>query len=82
MDRIIVAMLDDLLTKLPAPPELLTFQEISDEHRHRVALVWFQGRGIHTMDFKGFVPSKFGELRDQICTTLGPKNNCVMQFDF
>ena len=36
----------------------------------------------HSVEFEGFVASKFGGLRDQICTTFGPKVNYVLQVDF
>ena len=34
-------------------------------------------RPLHKVDFKDFIPSKYGGLRGQICTTSGPKLNCV-----
>jgi len=37
---------------------------------------------IHTVDFEGFVASDIRGLRDQLCTALGPKVNCVQQVDF
>ena len=37
---------------------------------------------IHTMEYAGFVGSKFRALCDQICTTQGPEVNCVRQVDF
>ena len=36
----------------------------------------------HTVDYEGFVPFNFGGLRDQICTSYGPKVDCVRQVDF
>ena len=43
---------------------------------------------IHTVGFEGFVSnfrafpeSKFRAIRDQICTTQGPKQNCVGSLD-
>jgi len=40
------------------------------------------GRTIHTVEFDSFVASRFRRLRDQICTTEGPKVNRMMQVDF
>jgi len=36
----------------------------------------------HSAEFEGFVASDIRGLRDQICTTFGPKVNCVRQVDF
>ena len=36
----------------------------------------------HSVEFEGFVDPKTGVLRDQVCTTFGPKVNCEMQVDF
>jgi len=36
----------------------------------------------HTVEFAGFVPPEFWGIRDQICTTWGPKVNCVRRVDF
>jgi hypothetical protein len=38
--------------------------------------------GYHTVDCEDSLASKFPELRDHICTTCGPKVNCVRQVDF
>ena len=40
------------------------------------------GKACHMVDFEGFVPSKFGGQRDQICTTYGPQINRGRQVDF
>ena len=37
---------------------------------------------VQTVDFAGFVAPNVGGLRDQICTTQGPKVDCVRQVDF
>ena len=36
----------------------------------------------HSVDFEGFDPADFRGVRDQICTTYGPKLNCARQVDF
>ena len=38
--------------------------------------------GVNTVEFKGFVASDIRGSRDQICTTEGPKIDCVRQVDF
>ena len=39
------------------------------------------GRG-HTVEYEAFSPSEFRGIRDQICTTQGPKVYCTRQVDF
>jgi len=36
----------------------------------------------HTVEHEGFVDPGSGVLRDQTCTTYGPKVNCMRQVDF
>ena len=36
----------------------------------------------NAVEYEGFDPAEFRGLRDQICTTRGPKVNCLRQVDF
>ena len=42
----------------------------------------FTNTPIGTVGYASFVPPKIGVVRDEICTTQGPKVDCVRQVDF
>jgi len=86
------------VTGLPLSSEYGTYKPVSEYGTHKpvnqgqsmafsfrqksLEHFTFPLRSDHTVEFEGFVGSKFRALRDQFFTTSGPKANCVMQVDF